>query len=212
MFKIVDYLVKKISLKLCKSDKNDDNYDYYAYTLEGMFCFCIYCLISLFMSFVLGYFPYVLMAIFVFLFLRSQAGGSHAKTRNWCCFSTNLVYILIGLSTYLNKYFLILFLLSFVVFTGLKYIPKYTKTAIQHSEEKQRYFQLSYLSRLVVVFILNILCITLHLSDYSLEVFNIDIDLSKISCVISTSGIINRFMLSDLCFKLLDLTGKDIEQ
>ena len=30
--------------------------------------------------------------------------------------------------------------------------------------------------------------------------------------VISTSAIMNRFMLSDLCFKLLDLIGKDIEQ
>ena len=211
MFKIVDFLVKKISLKLCKTDKDDENYDYYAYALEGVFCFCLYCIISIIFSFVFGYYPYILFIIFCFLFIRSQAGGSHAKTRNWCCFSTNLVYICIGLSTYLNKYFLILFLLSFMAFSDLKNIPKYTKSATQHSEEKQRYFQLNYLARLFILFILNILCIILYLNNYNFEVFNICLDFSKISCAISSAIIVNKFMLSDLCFKILDLTGKDIE-
>lgn len=212
MFKLVDYLTKKLSLKLCKTDKTNENYDYYAYTLEGIFCFCIYCIISITVSFILGYYPYIIFAIFCFLFLRSQAGGSHAKTREWCCFSTNLVYILIGISTYLNKYFLILFFLSFIAFTGLEYIPKYTKTATQHPIEKQRYFQLNYLSRLFIIFILNILFIILYFNNYNFQVLGIYIDFSKISCIVSSSAIMNRFMLTDLCFKLLDLTGRDIEQ
>lgn len=212
MFKLIDYLVKKISLKLCKTDGSRENYDYYAYTIEGLFCFCFYCFIAIIISFFLGYFPYIILAIFCFLFLRSQAGGSHAKTRSWCCFSTNLVYVLIGLSTYLNKYFILLFLLSFLAFSGLEQIPKYTRTATQHPEEKQRFFQLNYLSRLFTVFILNVLLIIIHLNNYNFNILGFYLNFSKLSCVISTAVIINRFMLSDLCFKILDLTGKDIEQ
>ena len=45
-------------------------------------------------------------------------------------------YVIIGLSVYLNKYYLILFILSLFGFTGLNQVPKYTETATQHSEEK----------------------------------------------------------------------------
>lgn len=212
MFKFVNFVVNKLSLFLCKKEGNKENYDYYAYSIEGIVCFLIYCLISIIFSLIFGYHHYVILSIFFFLFLRSQAGGSHAKTRQWCCFFTNLVYILIGISTYLNKYFLILFLISFIGFSNLKDIPKYTKTATQHTEEKQRYFQINYISRLLVVFILNILSIILFLNNYNFYFKEFYIDFSKISCVISVSVILNRFMLSNLCFNLMELTGKNIEQ
>lgn len=212
MFKLIEIIAQKISKKLCQSDGNNEYYDYYEYSLIGYISFIIYSLFVVAISILLGYFPYLFIAMFSFLSIRSPSGGSHAKNALWCFISTNIVFILIGSSTYLNKYFLILFLFSFIVFSGLEYIPKYTKTATQHSEEKQRYFQLSYVSRLFIIFILNVLSIVLYLNCYDLTILGISIDFSKVSCVISTSAIMNRFMLSDLCFKLLDLTGKDIEQ
>ena len=93
----------------------------------------------------------------------------------------------------------------------MEHIPKYTKTAIQHTEEKQRFFQLNYVVRLFIVFILNILSIILFFNNYNFNIFDYYIDFSKISCALSSCVIINRFSLSDLCFKILDLTGKDIE-
>lgn len=212
MFKLIEIIAQKISKKLCQSDGDNEYYDYYEYSLIGYISFIIYSLFVVAISILLGYFPYLFIAMFSFLSIRSPSGGSHAKNALWCFISTNIVFILIGSSTYLNKYFLILFLFSFIVFSGLEYIPKYTKTATQHSEEKQRYFQLSYVSRLFIIFILNVLSIVLYLNCYDLTILGINIDFSKVSCVISTSAIMNRFMLSDLCFKLLDLTGKDIEQ
>ena len=212
MFKLIEVIAKKISKKLCQSDGNNEYYDYYEYSLIGYVSFIIYSLFVVAISILLGYFPYLFIAMFSFLSVRSPSGGSHAKNALWCFISTNLVFALIGLSTYLNKYFLILFLISFIVFSGLEHIPKYTKTATQHSEEKQKFFQLSYVLRLFIIFILNILCIVLYLNHYDLIIFGFAIDFSKISCVISASAIMNKFMLSDLCFKILDLTGKDIEQ
>lgn len=212
MQKLIEFVAKKISLKLCESDQNKENYDYYEYALIGYLCFIKYCITAIIFSFLLGYFPYIFIIIPCLLGIRSQSGGSHAKTPFWCFLTTTIVYIAIGLSTYLNKYFLILFLLSFISFTGLEYIPKYTRTAIQHSEEKQRFFQLNYVVRLFVVFILNILCIILFFNKYNFTVFDFYIDFSKISCVLSSCALMNRFSLSDLSFKLLDFTGKDIEQ
>ena len=212
MQKLIEFIAKKISLKLCKSDGNEENYDYYEYALIGYLCFIKYCITAIIFSLFLGYFPYVFIIIPCLLNIRSQSGGSHAKTSFWCYFTTTVVYVLIGLSTYLNKYFLILFFISFVGFTGLEHIPKYTKTAIQHTEEKQRFFQLNYVVRLFIVFILNILSIILFFNNYNFNIFDYYIDFSKISCVLSSCVIINRFSLSDLCFKILDLTGKDIEQ
>ena len=49
------------------------------------------------------------------------------------------------------------------------------------------------------------------MQGYNFEINNIIIDFSKISCVLSFCIIVNRFSLSNLCFALLDKTGKDIE-
>lgn len=212
MQKIIELLAKKISLILCKSDGNEDNYDYYEYALIGYLCFIKYCITAIIFAYILGYFPYIFIIIPCLLNIRSQSGGSHAKTPFWCYFTTTVIYILIGLSTYLNQYYIILFLLSFIGFTGLEYIPKYTRTAIQHNEEKQRFFQLNYIVRLFVVFILNILSIVLYINNKNFNILSFYIDFSKISCVLSSCVLLNRFSLSDLCFKILDLTGKDIEQ
>lgn len=212
MFKLIEIISRKISKKLCESDGNEEYYDYYEYSLIGNISFIVYSFFVIIISLILGYFPYLFIAMFSFLSIRSPSGGSHAKSALWCFISTNIIFILIGLSIYINKYFLILFVLSFIVFSGLEYIPKYTKTATQHSIEKQRYFQVSYLSRLFIIFLLNILSIILYFNNYNFQIFGFYIDFSKISCVISSSALMNRFMLSDLCFKLLDLTGKDIEQ
>ena len=212
MQKLIEFIAKKISLKLCQSDGNEENYDYYEYALIGYLCFIKYCITAILFSILLGYFPYILIIIPCLLNIRSQSGGSHAKTPFWCYVTTTVMYIIIGLSAYLNKYFIILFLISLIGFTSLEHIPKYTRTAIQHPEEKQRFFQLNYVVRLLVVFILNILSIILFLNGRNFNMFNFYIDFSKISCVLSSCVIINRFSLSDLCFKILDLTGKDIEQ
>lgn len=212
MFKLIELIAQKISNKLCKSDGNEEYYDYYEYALIGEISFIVYSIIAIIISYFLGYFPYLFIAIPCFLGIRSPSGGSHAKTAFWCFTATNIVFILIGLSTYLNKFYIILFLLSFVTFTGLEHIPKYTRTAIRHNEEKQKFFQLSYVVRLFIIFMLNILAIVLYINNYNFTIFGLDINFAKISCVISSSALINRFMLSDLCFKILDLTGKDIEQ
>ena len=212
MFKLINFLSNKLSLLLCKTDENEDNFDYYDYYLVGLFSFILYCFVAMVFAYFIGYFPYIFIIIPCLLNIRSQSGGSHAKTQFWCFTVTTLIYIIIGLSTYLNKYYLLLFLLSFVCFTKLDEVPKYTKTATQHTEDKQKFFQLNYIVRLFIVFILNILSIVLYLEGFNFNILNFEIDFSKISCCLSTCVIINRFTLSDLCFNILDKTGKDIEQ
>lgn len=49
----------------------------------------------------------------------------------------------------------------------------------------------------------------LFMQGYNFEINNIVIDFSKISCALSFCTMVNRFSLSDLCFALLDKTGKD---
>lgn len=212
MFKLIEIIAQKISKKLCESDGSDEYFDYYEYSLVGNISFVVYVTVALFVSYLLNYMPYLIIALPCFLGIRSPSGGSHAKSAGWCFIATNIVLMLIGLSSYLNSFYLILFAMSFVVFTGLDNIPKYTKTATQHTEEKQRFFQLSYVVRLFIIFIINVMCIVFYLNGFQVNIFGLGLNLTKISCVISASAIMNRFMLSDLCFKILDLTGKDIEQ
>lgn len=209
MQKIIEKIAHKISLFLCKYDGNIENFDYYEYAITGIEFFIIYCVIAIFFSLLLGYFPYIFVIIPCLLCLRSQSGGAHAKTTFWCCITTSIVYVIIGLSVYLNKYYLILFILSLFGFTGLNQVPKYTETATQHSEEKQRFFQISYIVRLFVVFILNLLTIILYLDNYDFCLFNKNIDFSKVSCCLSASVLMNRFSLSNLCFAILNKTGKN---
>lgn len=211
MFKFIKFLANRLSLFLCKTDNSKENYDYYEYAIIGYLSFSFYCIVAIILSILLKYFPYIFIIIPCLLSLRSQSGGSHAKTPFWCFIATTMAYLIIGLSTYLNKYYLIIFFISFIGFSGIKDIPKYTKTATQHSEEKQKFFQLNYVIRLNMVFLINIMSIILFMQGYIFEINNIVIDFSKISCALSFCIMVNRFSLSDLCFALLDKTGKDTE-
>ena len=55
MQKLIEFIAKKISLKLCKSDENEENYDYYEYALIGYLCFIKYCITAIIFSLTWGF-------------------------------------------------------------------------------------------------------------------------------------------------------------
>lgn len=200
MLNLIEKLSHYIAKKISNTDTDNENYDYYQYSIHGLLSFGLYFIIAVILSFIFGYFPYILLIIPILLNVRSQCGGSHALSSFWCMVATSFWYFVIGMSTiHLNAFYILLFILSFVAWTGLSEIPKYTKTATRHREERQKEFKKKYITRLSLVFIANGIFILLTLMNV--------VDLSKFSTLLSMAVLVNRFSLSNWSFKLFEWLG-----
>lgn len=200
MFHSIEKLSYWVTDKISKPD--DEDKDYYQYAIHGILSFIVSSSFAVLLSIVFGYSFYIILIVPSVLFVRSKSGGSHANTARICFLWTNLMYLIIGLVSFYSWHlfhysFIILFMLAICYgLTGLDDVPRYTKSATRHCDEKQMLFKRQYICRLIFFYVLITICsaITIY------KVYN----LSIISNILSMSIVVNRFSLSDTSFRILE--------
>lgn len=181
-----------------KITKTEDEYyrSYYEYSIEGLISTAIYITISIVLALIFGYFPQIIVIIALFLAYRAKSGGSHAITPLICGITTCSVYLLCGLATLLNGHmYLIFFGISLTSLIGMKYIPRYTEKAKQHSVENQELFRFQYKRLIYCSIVINVFLIILTILGWY--------NFSSYIIAVSTAMIANRILLSNLAFKML---------
>ena len=198
----IEKLSKYISKKVADVDGCLCNIEHYEYSISAILHAIFYFIVSTLIAIPWGYWPFIIPIMILTVNLRSLCGGAHAYENPYICMSSTILsHILIGLSiVYLHSFYIIFFISSLLIFTGLSEIPKYTRKALEeeliHTEERQKEMRISYIKCISGITIANFIMV-------ALSVFEI-YDFSDIIVMMCSCLLFVRFMLTKFAFRIYE--------